>query len=562
MENQEKLDEARGGPPPTNLNAMQKGAISKTAQIAQRQTRSATRRHKEVDKARNILDAPAFSHFRALERQPQIPHCETEKVRQLSEIIDFEDNDPHNRNDGNTNQDSSSDSSNDDDYDTVRKNTTCISPHRESLQARNPRRSLQLQFDKCLAEDMYNMYNLDRKPENKPYKVTRNELNQGRFSQYKPNEHEQNVNSYKHNEQGNMVPSRQIHNNTVVYRMPIDMKNMPTYNGTSNINPKEYIKRLETWLDEQQIQPNEYTSWAKKTLRGPAKLWDEIFCDDIRSYRNWKQEFLQKYWSRSKQQQALMEIYNGKFSQAENTEMATYFLKTIRKIKEIDLISIDEGIGLVINHYPISIARILTSLNPRTVENIYEVLEQFDNLENRNKTNRNNNHFNNTPLDNTRPHNTTTRIPDRYDNHSFRNNHSYQKQYDSGNRYNQNGNTNQYNRNSRPDNNNTRKHDYDQRNYSYQNRDSQKGNTQNRTYTQKNYTSPHQRESYKEATRQSHYKPERQYNINTVQAERFNNDTTFNRERRYDIADKSRHEKLHEIHTVEDRHEYESGNEK
>lgn len=78
-----------------------------------------------------------------------------------------------------------------------------------------------------------------------------------------------------------------------------------------------------------------------------------------------------------------MEIYNGQYKVLEVFRMAPYFLKMIKKNKDIDLITIEEGINHLIKHFPLETARILTSINPKTIENIYETLEHLDVLENR-----------------------------------------------------------------------------------------------------------------------------------------------------------------------------------
>lgn len=176
--------------------------------------------------------------------------------------------------------------------------------------------------------------------------------------------------------------------NQIIYRLPIDTNNQPTFNGTSNITPKDFLKRLQTWMEDQQIQQKEKLMWAKRSLRGAAKLWEEIFCEDIYNFEQWTQEFLKKFWNRERQQKELIEMYNGRYRTEDISSMAPYFLKMIKKVKDIDLITVEEAINPIINHFPIHTARILTSTSPKTVLKIYEILEHLDSLENRNRQNR------------------------------------------------------------------------------------------------------------------------------------------------------------------------------
>lgn len=81
-------------------------------------------------------------------------------------------------------------------------------------------------------------------------------------------------------------------------------------------------------------------------------------------------------------------MYNGRYRTEDSSSMAPYFLKMIKKVKDIDLITVEEAINPIINHFPILTARILTSTSPKTVLKIYEILEHLDNLENRNRQNR------------------------------------------------------------------------------------------------------------------------------------------------------------------------------
>jgi len=102
--------------------------------------------------------------------------------------------------------------------------------------------------------------------------------------------------------------------NQIIYRLPIDTNNQPTFNGTSNITPKDFLKRLQTWMEDQLIQQKEKAMWAKRSLRGAAKLWEEIFCEDIYNFEQWTQEILKKFWNRERQPKELIEMYNGRYS--------------------------------------------------------------------------------------------------------------------------------------------------------------------------------------------------------------------------------------------------------
>lgn len=474
-ENGDTLNEVAGASCMVN-----KGAIKKKIDPNQRVTRGTVMRHEEIDKRRQLSEASSVPLFNEEVRENNeakgLKHMQTPNLKDIL-------------------RDESSDVS-DDQEETVMKNTRFKTINRRQ---RECRKSLDAALKQAQNYDRY-LHNHESMPVEAMATPNQRKYN---LEYNVPNNHEPN---FAHNR------NVDYQTNTVVYRMPIDTKNMPTFNGTSSLNPKEYIKRLETWLEDQQIQPNEYTNWAKRSLRGQAKLWDEIFCENTRTYHNWKQEFLQKYWSRDRQQQALMDIYNGRYIQSEYTEMSTYFLKILKQIKEIDLISINEGIAVVINHFPVNVARILISLNPRTPENIYEVLEQFDELENKNRQNRNSlqqRHFKSVQNNDYKTFTSRFATNDFY--RSNRDNHfNNSKHYEDDNKHYRNSSNNRNSRNYFQ--NDTRRQENQQRGFNYQTRED---NNTNRRSPENNYLNKgNHRDSPKQ---KQEYKPRKDYNVNVVQ---------------------------------------------
>lgn len=361
---EQEKEEATGNLQP-NINLTNTGAIpKKNNNVFEQNERRRNLRQQEVDANRD-LSGMSTSGFLGFDEQEQ---RDQEGIRQLTEIINLgvhgRENEQQNRELGQQNAYSSTDES------VVGEETVRKCNFKQTEMEKKCRRSLEAEWSRYNTKD--------------------NDKNTNKSRNCFPNA-EQTYDGFpksaaakmnQHVPYGSNIP----HTNTIIYRLPVDAKNIPTFNGTSSMNPKEYIRRLEAWLEDQQIDSNGQLTWAKRSLRGSARLWDEIFCENIQTYRQWKQEFLKKYWSRENQQQVLVEIYNGKYRKSENAEMSTYFLLMMKKIKEIDLISIDEGLGLLIKHFPLDIARILMSINPRTAEKVYETLESFDQLERQHST--------------------------------------------------------------------------------------------------------------------------------------------------------------------------------
>ena len=351
----------------------QHGAIPKQTRPKSNEKLRKTQRHEEIDRLRRLSEGSPMADLRGFDIQERSA-AETEKInlldifhRQEEKLRQRREQNKVNNRFGKKSVYELSDS--DDQYEeTIRKNCQKPSFVQHRMNDKNCRKSLDFLINQS-HDDKTNTYNMNSyEDKDTVYNLQHNKYNY----------------SIPRQTQKRDTSERSPSCNTVVYRLPIDIQSMPTFNSTSNMNPVEFLKRLETWMEDQQIQPNEYISWTKRSLRGSAKLWNELFCDDIASYTEWKTEFLQKYWNRSKQQKVLLEIYTGQYNiSSENSDMASYFLRMLKKIKEIDLITVNEGIELIINHFPINTARTLTSLNPKSQRNILDTLESLDNLENR-----------------------------------------------------------------------------------------------------------------------------------------------------------------------------------
>lgn len=173
------------------------------------------------------------------------------------------------------------------------------------------------------------------------------------------------------------------------FQWRIDTSDLPIFNGR-NASPTEFIESLENWLEEKWIPREQRLSFAKRSLKGDAAIWFEIFAGNSGSFEEFRHKFMQRYWDAQKQQEALLRIMKGKYEDRGSSNMAEYFLKIYKKIKTIKYLNQDDVVDVIAAHFSIDVARILVSTNPKSIENIYKTLERLDTIENKQRNERHN----------------------------------------------------------------------------------------------------------------------------------------------------------------------------
>ena len=121
-------------------------------------------------------------------------------------------------------------------------------------------------------------------------------------------------------------------------RLIRDTSRSPTlkFNGNvGNINPALFVKNFEEDAELQGLTNREKLITFMNAMKGEALVW--VNTTDTEAYSQIKQDFLSKYWNERIQQQVIDHILDGRYNEARDESMKSYFRKFADFMPDISL---------------------------------------------------------------------------------------------------------------------------------------------------------------------------------------------------------------------------------
>ncbi|XP_050546068.1 uncharacterized protein LOC126908200, partial [Daktulosphaira vitifoliae] len=144
--------------------------------------------------------------------------------------------------------------------------------------------------------------------------------------------------------------------------------NLPKFFGNSrDTHPLAYLKRLEKYFERKNIKPEDKLLLVEDSLKGNAGNWFSMINYLCNDYDNFKQLFIDEYWSRGIQ----LSLWS-QFSSSERVKnipsYREYFAQWMQKVKYFDSPKLTEAEAIVIiaRHFPGYIQAMLVSMPSKT----------------------------------------------------------------------------------------------------------------------------------------------------------------------------------------------------
>lgn len=156
---------------------------------------------------------------------------------------------------------------------------------------------------------------------------------------------------------------------------------VPKFNDRTNNNPVEFLKSLERVVH--QTSNRQYLSnIIRSSLEGNAQEWFTIVEHKFGSFNEFKELFLNKYWSELTQNKIRTDLFNGRYNPFFGTPREIYFTKRYANTQHvIPKINEDELIKFYSRHFQYDIVKAVITQRIRTYSDFCELLREYDDLD-------------------------------------------------------------------------------------------------------------------------------------------------------------------------------------
>jgi hypothetical protein len=158
---------------------------------------------------------------------------------------------------------------------------------------------------------------------------------------------------------------------------------LPRFDDCAETNPKFHLKQLEEFFQLRGIPPSCQLAVAKKSITGKlSKQWLEAVSDKLKYYGDFKQAFLNMWWSPSQQSLVKCSIYQGKYDRGSNLTLSGHFLKYATMASYLEPRPSDtEAIEAIRCHFPIHIQRTMLGTQLRSIGEALDLLKRVELME-------------------------------------------------------------------------------------------------------------------------------------------------------------------------------------
>lgn len=176
------------------------------------------------------------------------------------------------------------------------------------------------------------------------------------------------------------------------------------YANNKDQHPIEFLQSLEEYFKVKQMSKEEKLIIIRDCLKGSASNWYSTVKFQVRDYANFRDVFIDEFWSRQIQIQTWSSCLNTT-QIPDNVTYREHFSQWASKLRHLQVpeLSEEEIVSNVANHYPGYLRAILVSLPDKSVINAMKVLSAEESrrtkpsvTENNSNNQKNNNQNNNT----------------------------------------------------------------------------------------------------------------------------------------------------------------------
>lgn len=153
----------------------------------------------------------------------------------------------------------------------------------------------------------------------------------------------------------------------------------PSFRNLFKTNPIMFLDKFERYFKSLKCNPNDKLDVVLGCLEYPASQWVELKQISWKTFDDFKQDFLNHYWSESKQQQIRSEILLTKF-EANRSSMSEHFIRQINNARTLT-IPLPELVMIadVMRQFPVNIQSLWSVYPQRDVAGALEFLNRQEN---------------------------------------------------------------------------------------------------------------------------------------------------------------------------------------
>lgn len=148
-----------------------------------------------------------------------------------------------------------------------------------------------------------------------------------------------------------------------------------TYDGTSHF-PMEFLKEMEEI--QEVYYSNENTRWIAKHLTDSAAVWWRIVKSQVTTFEQFKEAFIEKFWSSSDQQRIRDYLEFGRYQPDRNMDMVSYLehqvLRSRQLLPRLDDQQLIKKLG---RHYTREIQIALVTRGVSTIAGFESILREY-----------------------------------------------------------------------------------------------------------------------------------------------------------------------------------------
>jgi hypothetical protein len=158
---------------------------------------------------------------------------------------------------------------------------------------------------------------------------------------------------------------------------------LPVFDDCAETNPVYHLRQLDEFMKLKSIpRALQLTVAYRSIVRHMSKQWLETISRNIQDYDEFKQVFLNTFWSTARQSLVRCNLYQGKYNRSANLSLSGYFLKYATMASYLDPRPSDvEIVEAIRYHYPIGIQRAMLSGQLKTIGETLDLLKRVEIME-------------------------------------------------------------------------------------------------------------------------------------------------------------------------------------
>jgi sulfite reductase alpha subunit-like flavoprotein len=170
--------------------------------------------------------------------------------------------------------------------------------------------------------------------------------------------------------------------------VPVTPK-QPFFRGqSSDVHPTDFMRELEEFVSFFGATPEQQINLAISCLQGEARTFARAFRYKFNTFGEFKFSFLEQFWGIHRQRKVRHKLENGAYEAKKgNSHMADYFLRWVAMIRTFHVVpSTTTFLNEISRHFPIEVQNSLRAYGDGTIETALLILEEEDELLNRQKS--------------------------------------------------------------------------------------------------------------------------------------------------------------------------------